>query len=184
MTSRFIVVSGLPGSGKTTLALRLGPALSLPVIDKDAILDQLFEREGGGDELWRRALSRQSDALFQTAAMASDGAVLVSHWRLPGMREHSGTPMDWLAPYDLVNIHCVCPPELAAARFGARTRHPGHLDARRTHEELLQQFLALERLGPPPIKPSTVVDTTVVPDLQLLLHALQVGPASAAILFT
>jgi len=49
----------LPASGKTTLARRLGPALSLPVIDKDAILDQFFEREGAGDASWRRSLSRK-----------------------------------------------------------------------------------------------------------------------------
>jgi predicted kinase len=150
---RFIVVSGLPASGKTTLALRLGPALSLPVIDKDAILDRLFERDGPGDEFWRRTLSRKSDLFFEAAAIASKGAVLVSHWRVPGMRKNSGTSLAWLDGH-LINVHCVCAPEIAAARFVARKRHPGHLDANRTYDELLEQFRELERLGPPRIERS------------------------------
>jgi shikimate kinase len=31
----FVVISGLPGSGKTTLGLRLASALGLQLIDKD-----------------------------------------------------------------------------------------------------------------------------------------------------
>jgi len=43
---RFVVVSGLPGSGKTTVAQALAPLLKLPLFDKDAILEQLFETKG------------------------------------------------------------------------------------------------------------------------------------------
>ena len=64
-SSRFVVVSGLPGSGKTTLARKLAPALSLPVVDKDQILDRLFESKGVGDAMWRRALSRESDLILE-----------------------------------------------------------------------------------------------------------------------
>lgn len=79
-----MVLSGLPCSGKSTLARRLSPALRLPLIDKDAILERLFESRGVGDAAWRRRLSRESDGLFEAEAKASGGAVLVSFWRLPG----------------------------------------------------------------------------------------------------
>ena len=39
----FVVVSGLPASGKSTLSRRLATALSLPMLDKDDILEGLFE---------------------------------------------------------------------------------------------------------------------------------------------
>ena len=53
MRGLFVVISGLPGSGKTTLARRLAPALALSLIDKDDILDRLFEAKGIGDtESW------------------------------------------------------------------------------------------------------------------------------------
>ena len=93
---RFVLVSGLPASGKSTLARAVAPLLGLPVIDKDDILDRLFEAKGIGDLSWRRELSRESDARFQAAAEASDGAVLTSFWHVPGMPAASGTPTRWL----------------------------------------------------------------------------------------
>ena len=47
----FIVVSGLPGSGKTTVARTLASLLDLPVFDKDEILEQLFDTKGVGDSV-------------------------------------------------------------------------------------------------------------------------------------
>jgi hypothetical protein len=35
----------------------------------------------------------------------------------------------------LIEVFCDCPVELAASRFAARERHPGHLDRLRTPEE-------------------------------------------------
>lgn len=64
----YVVASGLPASGKTTLARRLTSALELPLIDKDDILDRLFEERGIGDPAWRRRLSRESDRGLQDEA--------------------------------------------------------------------------------------------------------------------
>src|SRR5262245_21187082 len=97
MDRRFVVISGLPGSGKSTLAHRLAPALGLPVIDKDDILERLFESKGTGDHVWRRALSRESDRILHSDAEASNGAVVVSFWHQPGMSADSGTPTRWLS---------------------------------------------------------------------------------------
>ena len=79
---RFVVVSGLPASGKSTLGRALAAAWALPFIDKDEILEALFEREGTGgrgsaggtgtsgtsgtsgtrDAPWRQRLSPAADA--------------------------------------------------------------------------------------------------------------------------
>jgi adenylate kinase family enzyme len=74
MDKSFVVVSGLPGSGKSTLAHQLAPALGLPLLDKDTILEHLFESKGVGGIEWRRALSRESDLILQTEARTSAGA--------------------------------------------------------------------------------------------------------------
>jgi glucokinase len=169
-----VVVSGLPGSGKTTLGRRLARALGLPIIDKDEILDRLFETKGVGDSVWRRALSRESDAILQRDAGSSNGAVLVSFWRQPGMPEDSGTPTDWLAALSVhvINIHCVCRPEEAAARFALRARHPGHLDRGGSDAELLASLRDLAALDAIDVGYRIDVDTSREPELDAIVSAV------------
>jgi predicted kinase len=167
----FVLISGLPGSGKTTLARRLAPGLHLPLIDKDDILHRLFESKGIGDAGWRRTLSRESDELLQHHAAGSDGAVLVSFWRLPGMPSDSGTPTDWLPTLSnrLVNVHCVCEPEVAARRFLQRRRHPGHLDGQPSYADVLASLRTLSCLAPLDIGHRIDVDTAEEPKVDDLI---------------
>jgi len=176
MGRRFVLVSGLPGSGKSTLARRLAPLLHLPVLDKDDILERLFEAEHAVDAVSRRRLSRESDAQLQMQARASDGgAILVSFWRLPGMAVNSGTSTAWLSELAaaIVHIECVCPPELAAQRFLDRRRHAGHLDDQRSFGEVLDGLYAHARLGHVSIEPRLVVDTSREPPVEELLRDIQ-----------
>ena len=179
MLKRFVAISGLPGSGKTTLARHLAPALRLPLIDKDDILDRLFDSRGAGNSAWRRTLSRESDLLFQAEAAASNGAVLVSFWHVPGMPADSGTPTAWLRDLSapIVQVHCNCDPELAAQRFQSRRRHPGHLDREASFERSLADIRALARLDPPQIGPRVDVDTTR--ELSLAQVLVDIGAAFA-----
>jgi len=127
MRKPFVVISGIPGGGKTTLGRRLAPVLNLPFIDKDDILDRLCEAKGVGNAAWRRALSRESDVILEREATRSDGAILESFWRMPGMPSDSGTPTDWLhAPSHLiVNVHCLCGPRLRRTVFFKGADIPG-----------------------------------------------------------
>jgi glucokinase len=158
----FVLVSGLPGSGKSTLAVRIGAALELPVLDKDWFLESLFELKGTGDAAWRRRLSRESDSMLQAEAAASNGSVLVSHWRLPGMAANSGTPWDWVLELSrrVVHVHCECDPETAARRFFERRRHQGHGDDGRNHPAVLASIRETATLGMPGLLPVVMVDTS------------------------
>jgi hypothetical protein len=162
MAPPFVVVSGLPGSGKSTLARQLAPALGLSLIDKDDILERLFESKGIADAAWRRRLSRESDGLLQAEASASAGAVLASFWQVPGMPADSGTPIHWLFELSelIVNVRCLCPAAVAARRFMDRRRHEGHLDGQRTYADVLGSIEALARFGSLDVGDAIEVDTS------------------------
>lgn len=180
-------MSGLPCSGKTTLARRLAPALGLPVIDKDEFLERLFEdrlleSQEVGDAATRRKLSRQSDELFKSAAKESNGAILISHWRLQGMSERSGTPTDWLAGLSerIVTVRCVCPAELAAERFLRRKRHRGHLDQSISPDRVLASIQENARLDPLEIGRAIEVDTSREPEIERLVAEIEAAFLFAA----
>jgi thymidylate kinase len=177
----FILVSGIPGSGKTDLGARLSSALALPFLDKDDFLDRLLSAEQTVAAARRRTLSRESDVLFQRAAMRADAAVLVSFWRVPGMPADSGTPMAWLAelPRTLIQVYCACPPQIAARRFLARERHPAHGDQEHTYESLIAAFQDLASLGPPTIPRTVRVDTAQPVNLSVLVDHIRVQLSAA-----
>jgi hypothetical protein len=145
----FIAVSGLPASGKTTLAIKLAEELGLPLFDKDDILEALFDHAEMVDVAVRQRLSRMSDDVLARIAAASRGAVIVSFWRHECAEGTSGTPITWLRTLTatLIEVHCVCSPTVAARRFRVRQRHPGHNDAVRS-PDLTDQFQRLADLGP------------------------------------
>jgi predicted kinase len=146
---RYFIVSGLPGSGKTSLGRSLARAFDLPLLDKDEILEGLFDSLGGGDAEWRSRLSRAADEVLRRLALESGGAVLVSFWKHPQSTSASGTPTSWLnaLPGPVVEVHCVCTPETAAQRFLARQRHAGHLDHLKRADEVLEASRNWKRWG-------------------------------------
>lgn len=108
----------------------LSERLTLPLIDKDVILEALFDSLGCDDRDQRYRLSRASDEVLYALAESSGAAVLVNWWN------HDTAPARLRAiSSSLVEVFCDCPVELAAARFAARRRHPGHLDQLRSPEE-------------------------------------------------
>ncbi len=163
-------MSGLPASGKSRLGAAIAPMLGLALLDKDAFLEALYERDGIGDAPWRERLSRRSDDLLRSAAMAAEGAVLASFWRHPGRADGGGTPSDWLRPLPgtLVEVHCRCPAEVALERFRRRDRHPGHLDAGRRGVDLTAKFDAYAARGPLELGTVIVVDTNDFPNAPAL----------------
>jgi predicted kinase len=65
-----VIVSGAPGSGKTTLARRLGAALRLPLLLKDDLKEALYESLGADDREQSRQLGRASYDLLAPIAAA------------------------------------------------------------------------------------------------------------------
>ncbi len=143
-------MSGIPASGKSTLGKRIATALGLPVLDKDDFLEALYESHGIGDGAWRRKLSRTADEMLKERTLSLESSVITSWWRHPQSPDDSGTPIEWLSALEarLIEVHCVCPPHIAAERFLSRTRHKGHLDHLKTRAEILGSFEQQAALGP------------------------------------
>jgi predicted kinase len=165
-----IVVSGLPASGKTTLALALGERLGLTVIDKDVVLETLYDTLGAGDHAWRERLSRSSDEVLYALAASAPDAVLVNWWH------HDTAParlraLPGAGPAGALEVHCACDPAVAAERFRARVRHPGHLDPVLTDAEVAERVAVARRRYPGPLRlggPLITVDTASPVDLDAL----------------
>ena len=181
--ARFFVVTGLPASGKTTVGSAVASELQLPLIDKDAILETMFDEIGIGDSAWRTKLSRSADLIMQRMAQASGGAVLVSWWRHPASGTDSGTPTAWLRslPGEVIEIHCRCAPELAVDRFFARRRHPGHLDEQRSRPRENQMFATYGALGAIGVGRLVDVCTEEPVHVQTLVNQLEPPPSARAV---
>ncbi len=177
VSHRFVVVSGIPGCGKSTIGRALAEHLDAPYLDKDEILESLFDGLESYQEETRHRLSRAADRDFESKALSCTRAVLDSFWRHPSADTQSGTPSGWLTGPEAhcVEVLCECPPELAATRFLKRTRHVGHLDSRWNRASLVAQSRNLMHRLPLGVGVLIKVDTTGTIDLDQL--ADQVGIA-------
>ncbi len=69
-----VLVTGAPGSGKTTLAMPLARHLGLPLITKDTIKEALFDTLGTGDHTWSQRLVDPQQIVLVIARRGPDDA--------------------------------------------------------------------------------------------------------------
>ena len=61
---RLVLVSGVPASGKTTIAQAIGTRLPCPVVSRDEIKEGLVHARGGGTPEWGAPVADETFALF------------------------------------------------------------------------------------------------------------------------
>ena len=165
-----LLVNGVPASGKSTVAAVLGRRLSMPVLALDTVKEALFDHLGVGDRDHSRLLGKASyQAIFATIAGFPDGlGAIVDAWHgfqpLPVLEGH----LQRAAAGPVLEIWCHAPPEVIAARYRARVRHPGHPPA--AYAEELAALAA--RAGSLGIGPTLEVATDRELDEEALVAAV------------
>jgi predicted kinase len=120
-----IVVSGAPGTGKSTVAAALAADLRWPLLALDPLKEALADVLGLGGEDWSdRVGDAAAEVVFRLAA-AFPNAVAEGWWRGArrerAQREFAGA----------IEVFCRCDPETAVRRMRDRHgsgRHPIHRD--------------------------------------------------------
>jgi predicted kinase len=172
-----VVVSGAPGTGKSTLAAALADSLQLPLLSLDQIKEALADVLGLGDELWSNRVGDAAAEVVFRLAKSVPGVVAEGWWRrdrrVRAVEEFQGC----------IEVFCRCDPAVAQQRATARhrqQRHPIHRDViNPTILEVLAATVAeVEplRLGRELIE----VDTTYAYDLDELVARVSAAVGTSA----
>lgn len=160
-----VVVTGVPGSGKSTLGRTLADALDAALISLDAIKEELYDAHAGvldGFDLRlaaERELARRLDR--------SDTAV-VDIWVQPGRDTERVAGL--LAGRPVVEVLCRVPAALAVDRYVRRPRTGPH---KPPDEATLQHIReAASVIAPLGLGPCLEVDTSVAVDIDELAAAV------------
>jgi predicted kinase len=162
---RLVIISGFPGTGKTTLGRAVSDHFGWPFMSKDVFKEIMFDTIGWSDKQWSLKLSaathRIMDHVIAEILKAGHSMVVESNFkadldapRFERFRTNYGVA--------LVQILCWAEGDVLFERYKARLesgRHPGH--AEMDSLDLARAGLAPGRADPLPIHSATIeVDTT------------------------
>lgn len=141
-----IIVTGKPAAGKSTLAKWLSQELKLPLVSKDSIREELFDRLGWKDRKWAQELGKASVDMmfyFARAQLAAGHSIIMDNAFYPPVSNPRFQALK--AQYNAGSIQIVCDSdrETLFQRFKSRAdsggRHPGHGD----HDVLEELYVYL-----------------------------------------
>jgi predicted kinase len=163
--STIVIVTGLPGTGKSSIGRHLAEDLGWPFISKDEFKERIFDGLGWSDQEWSHKVSatvhRIIDYLVDEELRAGHSFVLESNFK----RDLDSERFEDLRsrfPVDVVQVICWAEGDVLFERYKKRMeedddRHPGH--AERLDEA--REMLSHERCPPLDVESRVIeIDTT------------------------
>ena len=125
MATAAILVNGLPGSGKSTISVKLSVLLGCPVLASGAVLESLADLPGQTVP-GRRLGTIAMDTVWSLAAAVRDGVVVDSFWYSPRDRELALQGVAISGATRVVELWCDVAENVARERYALRERHDIH----------------------------------------------------------
>lgn len=144
----YVVVTGPPASGKSTLSRAIADDLALPLLAKDTLKAALVESLGAEDVAASRRLGRAAVQALLAVAREAGSGVLDSVWvdRERARRELAGLGKP------LVEVFCRCDVETMRGRYAGRASEgAGRFDLERREVELWPEEALRPLAGPWPV---------------------------------
>ena len=130
-----IIVTGRPAAGKSTLAKWLSQELKLPLVSKDSIREELFDRLGWKDREWAQLLGKASVDMmfyFAQAELEVSHSLIMDNAFYPPISNLKFQTLKDQCHAESIQIVCDSDRETLFQRFKSRAdsgnRHPGHGD--------------------------------------------------------
>lgn len=150
MTRKLIVLAGLPGTGKSTLARAIAPRLNAIVLNKDTIRAALFPQEAleysaEQDDFVADLMLSTAGYLFQRKPdrpVILDGRTFSRAYQLRKVADYA-----YMVEADCVVVECVCSEESAIARI--ESEQETHIARNRTPDLYRVQKAAWQAIPEP-----------------------------------
>ena len=162
-----ILVTGLPGSGKTTIAKQLSAELGIPYILLDDIRESLANTPGT-EKLTRLELTYAAARVVWSMLPGFTTGVVIDAWLNLNLdhRQHIKQAIDKFGT-QLLEIHCQVPVEVAINRYLDRhSQSPRHGIHKAGDDAVKAINAASEKIQPLHLGPTFTADTTTPVDLE------------------
>jgi predicted kinase len=173
---QILLVTGVPGSGKTTLAGRLAAGLSWSLLSLDSIKEALFtavETPSDSTAIDSGLLRRAAEQVLWSMLEDADGGTVLDIWVAPDRDDRRVRANLLKLNRPVLEVLCLVPPDLAARRYADRVRSGPHRPADRAVLASLRELaILIEPLG---VGPARRVHTDRPVDVRPLIDWVQLA---------
>lgn len=119
-----LIVTGVPGAGKTTLGSALAATLEVPFLSLDGIKEALYCRDAERRDPFELRLAAEADLGDQLNTLA--GSAVVDIWVAPRRDTQRVTALLLKQSRNIIELLCRIPADVAIARYARRRRTGPH----------------------------------------------------------